>query len=80
MKLSPADRKTLMDFMIHIWITSCEFNKVSKSKAILILTEFMTQTGSPRQKAGERILQFFRESGLSSDELIEVWETLNKPG
>ena len=40
----------------------------------------MTQAGSPRQKAGERILQFFQESGLSSDELIEVWETLNKPG
>ena len=79
MKLSPADKATLMSVMFHTWLQCCQHHKLNKSEAIRSLVDFQVTAGCSRKLAADRVLSHFRQNA-DEDEIIDVYQILRDQG
>ena len=77
-KLSKADKRIQLSFVFLTWLKCCEFNKMTKSAAILSLVDFQVLAGVSRKTAAVRVLDYFRDTGTDPNEMISIWEILQK--
>jgi len=79
MKLSPADKSTLMSVMFHTWLQCCQHHKMNQTEAIRSLVDFQVVAGCSRKVAADRVLSHFKDNA-GEDEVISVWEILRDQG
>ncbi len=75
-KLSPEDRKFLMDFLIYTWTEACLCNGITKAGAIKSLVRYMKEVGAAKDYSAKRVLKFFTEQGMSENEILDLWRLL----
>jgi len=80
MVTSEKQKDLSVSVMLYFWFKSAECCNVNRVTAIKALTKYMIkELNWQPQKAGKKILDFFRDTQKATDnDLIEIWKLLQE--